>query len=106
MLSAANPTRIRQAEQPSVGVLAEPISSEEELYLTGLILQEVLQAYRSAFESTRVEWYLRTVPLLELDRSGYVEAAGIYRRCASSGIGVSTTDCRIAAAATDMAASS
>jgi predicted nucleic acid-binding protein len=93
---------LRRSKAPperSASVLADLISSEEELYLTGLILQEVLQAYRNELELNRVERYLRTVPLLALDRAGYVEAAGIYRRCASRGIGVSPTDCQIAAAA-------
>ncbi len=91
--------RLPPPEVPAVRTLADLISSEEELFLTGLILQEVLQAYRTESESSRVAGYLSTVPLLRLDRAAYVEAAGIFRRCASRGVTASTTDCQIAAAA-------
>ena len=86
-------------DHPKVRRLAALLSAEEELFLTGTILQEILQAFRSDLQLRKMDAYLESFPLLSLGRSGYRDAAGISRRCARRGFGVSTTDCQIAAAA-------
>lgn len=70
-----------------------------EVVLLGVVVQEVLQAFRSAREAARVADALAPFPLLQLSRSDYVESASVFRRCRSVGISVSTIDCQIAAAA-------
>ena len=67
--------------------------------LTGLILQEILQAFRCDATFRMVMQLLEPFPLLELTRADYVAAAQIRRSCASHGISASTVDCQIAAAA-------
>jgi len=64
-----------------------------------VILQEVLQAFRSDSTFRRVAGHLDHFPLLEVTREVSVRAARLYRTCASRGIAAATVDCQIAAAA-------
>lgn len=75
------------------------ISGDGELFLTGTVLQEVLQAFRSDLQFRKARAYLRPFPVLLLGEEGHVEAAKLSRRCARRGISASTTDCQIAATA-------
>ena len=86
-------------DHTSARTLADLISAEEDLFVTGIVLQEVLQGYRAELEARRVAAYLSSVALLELDRLVFVQAADLFRRCAASDLGASTVDCQIAAAA-------
>jgi predicted nucleic acid-binding protein len=70
-----------------------------DVVLIGLILQEVLQGFRSDASFGKVEERLRAFPLLQLDRIHYVAAAQLRRACAAAGTRASTADCQIAAAA-------
>jgi predicted nucleic acid-binding protein len=72
---------------------------QEQLALTGSILQEILQTYRDDETASAVARQLRPYPLLEVDRETSTEAANLHRRCAARGIAASTIDCQIAAAA-------
>jgi predicted nucleic acid-binding protein len=70
-----------------------------DVVLLGVILQEILQAFRSERELGRAAKALAAFPLLQLSRSDYVEGARVFRRCRNAGLSPSTTDCQIAAAA-------
>ena len=73
--------------------------AEAEVVLTGLVLQEVLQGFRSDPVFRTVERRLAAFPLLQLDRAHYVAAARLRRTCAAAGVSAATADCQIAAAA-------
>ena len=83
----------------AVEKLASLLREDEDVVLTGLILQEILQAFRSESPFRRVARYLEPFPLLELDRRDFIAAASLHRECAATGVSVSTADCQIAAAA-------
>lgn len=87
------------ADHPAVERLNQYLASGENLFLTGVILQEILQAYRSERTAENVAGYLDPFPLLEIDRAGIKAAARLFRQCRSKGIAVSTIDSHIAAAA-------
>ncbi len=87
------------ADHPAVRNLSRLLKDGQDLFLTGIILQEVLQAFRAETTFRRVARHLEPFPLLSLERAGIVEAAGLYRRGASKGIAVSTVDCEIATTA-------
>ena len=70
-----------------------------DVVLMGLVLQEVLQAFRSETAFQRALGRLGALPLLQLSRADYVAAARLHRTCAARGVGASTADCQIAAAA-------
>jgi predicted nucleic acid-binding protein len=75
------------------------LRANEGVFLTGLILQEILQAFRADSDFRRVVARLEPFPLLELKRDDWIAAARLHRRCAAKGLTVSTVDCEIAAAA-------
>ena len=87
------------ADHPAVVRLASLLRANEDLFLTGLILQEVLQAFRSEASFRAMAKHMEPFPLLDLKRPDYAYAAALHRRCAAKGVSASTADCQIAAAA-------
>ena len=87
------------SDHPGVRKLALLIENNEDIVLIGVILQEVLQAFRDEGTFRKVATRLDPMLLLDLTREDYVAAARLHRRCASHGIAVSTVDCQIASAA-------
>ncbi len=87
------------ADHPSVSLLADLLRAGEDVFLTGVILQEILQAFRSESTFRRVALHLEPFPLLPLQRSDHVAAARVHRTCAQKGVSASTIDCQIAVAA-------
>ena len=88
-----------QAAHPTVGKLEALLRSDEDIFLTGLILQEILQAFRSDSSFRKVARHLEPFPHLELERPDFITAATLHRKCASRGVSTSTADCQIATAA-------
>ena len=86
-------------KHPAVPKLAALIEENQGICLTGLILQEILQAFKNEKSAKKMERDLEPVPLLQLSRKDYVDAARLRRKCASKGIAVTTADCQIAQAA-------
>ena len=87
------------ADHPAVRGLSSLLRANENVFVSGLILQEVLQAFRSEASLRTIVRHLEPFPLLALQRPDYVHAAALHRRCAAKGVSVSTADCQIAAAA-------
>jgi predicted nucleic acid-binding protein len=87
------------ADNPAVHKLVRLLDGGEDVLLTGLILQEILQAFRTEAALRKVARYLEPFDLLDLDRDDYVAAARLHRKCAAKGVTASTADCQIAAAA-------
>lgn len=87
------------ADHPAVLKLAALLDGGEEVVLTGLILQEILQAFRSDATFRKMVRYLEPFSVLELRRGDFLEAARIHRRCAHKGISATSADCQIAVAA-------
>ena len=85
-------------DHPTVGKLMTLLQADEDVVLTGLILQEILQAFRSHSTFRRVARSLEPFPLLDLERRDYIAAASLHRSCAARGVSVSTADCQIAIA--------
>lgn len=71
----------------------------EDVLLLGIILQEILQGFRSERTAERLNRRLEPFDLLPLERRHYIAAARIRRRCVSHGVTPSTIDCLIASAA-------
>jgi predicted nucleic acid-binding protein len=83
---------------PAIRQLSRMLGRDD-VFLTGLVLQEVLQGFRSEATFRNVARRLQVFPLLQLDRAHYVAAAHVRRACATAGVTASTADCQIAAAA-------
>lgn len=86
-------------DHPKVKLLAGLIDSNEDVFLTGSILQEVLQAFRTDVTFRRMVRYFDPFPLLAMDRATHVAAANLHRTCAEHGVATTTIDCEIAVAA-------
>ena len=86
-------------EHPAVERLDACLAGHEDLFLSPVILQEILQAFRSETTVRKVAGYLEPFPLLSLDRQGIETAARLFRMSRSRGITASTIDCQIAATA-------
>jgi len=87
------------AEHPTVQKLDACLIADEDLFLMSVILQEILQAFRSEVTARKVSEYFQPFPFLSLDRVGVETAARLFRSCRSKGVAASTIDCQIAATA-------
>ena len=87
------------AEHPTVEKLISILRADEDVFLIGLILQEILQAFRSDSSFRKVARHLEPFPLLDLELPDYIAAASLHRRCAARGVSASAADCQIATAA-------
>lgn len=84
------------AAHPAVEKLNLLLSEGEDVFLCGVVLQEILQAFRSDSAFRRVEKLLEPFELLDVQRCDHIEAARLHRTCASSGVTAGTVDCLIA----------
>jgi len=75
------------------------IVTGDQVFLVGIIVQEVLQGIVDPADFERVSRDLEAFELLPLERSDYLEAAQLYRRCRAAGISPGTIDCLLAIAA-------
>jgi predicted nucleic acid-binding protein len=87
------------ADHPAVRRLTSLLEDGADVVLTGIILQEVLQAFRSESAFRRMARYLEPFPLLPMGWDDLVAAARLHRRCAANGVTATTVDCQIATAA-------
>ena len=79
-------------------MLQQLLEHNEDLTITGSILQEILQAFTPDRQFDRVEEFFRPFGAIELGRADYIAAAKLHRECASKGVAASTIDCQIAVA--------
>ena len=89
------------AEHPAVKKLATLLKRNEDIVLIGVVLQEILQAFRHESTFKKVARYLAPVALLPLGRNTFGAAATLHRKCAAHGVSATTIDCLIAAAAVE-----
>jgi len=87
------------ADHPAVEKLARLLRDGGDVFLTGTILQEILQAFRTEPTFRKMVRHFEPFPLLSVDRSDHIAAARLHRACAQKGVGASTIDCQIAVAA-------
>ena len=74
------------------------LESNNRLFLLGTILQELLDGLRSTKQFDRLVQLLEPFPLLDVDRSTYVEAARLRTICRAKGVLAGPVDFLIAAA--------
>ena len=84
---------------PAAGKLRHHIVTGSQVFLLGVILQEVLQGIRDPAECAAVYQDLAAFECLMLSCEDYREAAQLYRTCRAAGLSVGTVDVQIATAA-------
>jgi predicted nucleic acid-binding protein len=82
-----------------VEILSELIASGQSVFVTGIILQEILQGVRDAANFARLDRLLEPFPLLTPERPTFKQAAQLFSKCRAAGTPVPTVDCLIAAIA-------
>jgi predicted nucleic acid-binding protein len=84
------------ARTPEVDRLDRALAAQE-AGLTPVILTEVLQGFRADVDFDRARTLLARLPVLELDVSGHVAAAALFRLLRRKGVTVrGTIDCIVA----------
>ncbi len=79
--------------------LRHMIVTGDQVFLLGILLQEILQGIRDDKMVEKVADELRAFDLLPLNREVYQSAAELQRRCRAKGVVAGTIDCLIAATA-------
>ena len=84
---------------PEAVTLRTFIEQGEDIYLLGIILQEVLQGIRNPKDFHALKGYFEAFPLIELAREDYVKAAELKNYLIKKGKQSSTIDALIASTA-------
>lgn len=84
---------------PESEALRKFIEQGEDIFLLGIILQEILQGVKEQAAFKRLNEHFEAFPMLEITREIYVKAAELKNHLSKNGIQVSTVDALIAAAA-------
>jgi predicted nucleic acid-binding protein len=84
---------------PEAVLLRTIIEQGEDIYLLGIILQEVLQGIRSSKDFLALKEYFKAFPLINLTREDYIRAAELKKQLIKKGKQGSTLDVLIASAA-------
>jgi predicted nucleic acid-binding protein len=77
---------------PEVAALRQALERNEPLYMTGLVLQELLQGFSGPKAREQIIERLAALPLLVPDRRDHIEAADLRNRCRRAGVQVGTID--------------
>ena len=77
-------------------ILRRLINNEEEIYLLGIILQEIIQGIKSKIQFKSLESYFNLFPILTPEREDYIISAEMRNYCMRQGIQAGTIDILIA----------
>jgi predicted nucleic acid-binding protein len=76
--------------------LVRAIEAEEELFTTGLVLQELLQGFSGPRSREQIIDRFSAMPLITPDRTDHADAADLRNRCRRRGIQIGTIDALLA----------
>ncbi len=85
-------------QYPEVEFLRSLIENGEDIFLIGVILQEILQGIKMSQDFEKLKEYLEPFPLLEISRADYIYAAQLKNQVSQKGIQIGTIDALIATA--------
>jgi predicted nucleic acid-binding protein len=83
-------------DRPEVTALAGALKRSENIFITGLVLQELLQGFSGPRAREKIIEHLAPLPLLVPDRRDHMDAANLRNRCRRAGIQVGTVDALLA----------
>lgn len=81
---------------PEVLELKRALESGDEVFVTGLVLQELLQGFSKPKAQNRIVEYFKALPLLIPEREDHIKAAELRNRCRKKGVQVGTIDALLA----------
>ncbi len=77
--------------------LRRRVQTGGELFVTGLVLQELLQGFAGPIQARNIIRRFSALPLLTPDRRDHIEAAELRNHCRRNGVQVGTLDALLAA---------
>ena len=88
--------RDEQPNSPELKLLIKALDSGEEIYSTGVILQELLQGFSGAKSADAIAERFAAIPMLIPDTADHIQAAELRNKSRRKGIQVGTIDALIA----------
>ena len=79
-----------------IGRLSDALHVGEQVFTTGIVLQELLQGYAGATDETQIIERFRALPMISPNRDDHVEAARIRNQCRRQGVQIGTIDALLA----------
>ena len=83
-------------DHPAVARLGEALSRNEDIFSTGLVLQELLQGFRGPRSTESIAERFGALPFVEPTRADHIEAAELRNTCRRRGIQIGTIDALLA----------
>ncbi len=84
------------AASREVDILIRAIDSGDDIYSTGIILQELLQGFVGASAHEAIVERFASIPMLIPETADHIEAAELRNRCRRKGVQAGTIDALIA----------
>lgn len=84
--------RDRPGDAPETGRLREALTSQEAVYTTGLVLQELLQGFDGPKDRESIVEHFAALPMVVPNRDDHIAAAGIRNTCRRHGVQLGTID--------------
>lgn len=81
---------------PEVVELGRALEAGDEIFVTGLVLQELLQGFNKPKAYDQIIEYFESLPFIVPERDDYIRAANLRNRCRKKGIQVGTIDVLLA----------
>ena len=88
--------RDKPQSEPEVVALIHAFSSREAIFVTGLVLQEMLQGFAGPKARSQIIERFAALPFLVPEAHDHIEAAELRNRCRRSGIQIETVDALLA----------
>lgn len=84
------------SESRAVEALPKALDGDADVYVTGIVLQELLQGFLGTDARQSINDRFSSLPSLVPDTSDHIEAADLRNRCRRKGIQIGTMDALIA----------
>ena len=88
--------RDEQPNSPELKILIRALDSGEEIYSTGIILQELLQGFAGAKAVDAIVERFAAIPMLVPETADYIQAAELRNKSRRKGVQIGTIDALIA----------
>ena len=88
--------RDEQLNSPELKILIKALDSGEEIYSSGIILQELLQGFSGAKAARAIIERFAAIPMLVPDTQDHIEAAELRNKSRRKGVHIGTIDALIA----------
>jgi len=84
------------ADSPEVVELKRALETGDTIFVTGLVLQELLQGFNKPRAYDQIIEHFRALPFLTPEREVHIKAANLRNGCRKKGIQVGTIDALLA----------